>query len=30
VALAGDVSLASAVIHGDRVTSHERLGRNRP
>ena len=30
VALAGDVSLASAVIHGDWVTSHERLGRNRP
>jgi hydroxymethylglutaryl-CoA reductase (NADPH) len=30
VALAGDISLASAVIHGDWVTSHERLGRNRP
>ena len=30
VALAGDISLASAVIHGDWVSSHERLGRNRP
>jgi len=30
VALAGDVSLASAVIHGDWVSSHERFGRNRP
>jgi hydroxymethylglutaryl-CoA reductase (NADPH) len=29
-ALAGDISLASAVIHGDWVSSHERLGRNRP
>jgi hydroxymethylglutaryl-CoA reductase (NADPH) len=30
VALAGDISLASAVVHGDWVSSHERLGRNRP
>jgi hydroxymethylglutaryl-CoA reductase (NADPH) len=30
VALAGDISLASAVTHGDWVSSHERLGRNRP
>ena len=30
VALAGEISLSSAVIHGDWVTSHERLGRNRP
>ena len=30
VALAGEISLASAVIHGDWVSSHERLGRNRP
>jgi hydroxymethylglutaryl-CoA reductase (NADPH) len=29
VVLAGEVSLASAVLHGDWVTSHERLGRNR-
>jgi len=28
--LAGDVSLGSAVLAGDWVTSHERLGRNRP
>jgi hydroxymethylglutaryl-CoA reductase (NADPH) len=28
--LAGEVSLASAVIHGDWVDAHERLGRNRP
>jgi hydroxymethylglutaryl-CoA reductase (NADPH) len=28
--LAGEVSLASAVLHGDWVSSHERLGRNRP
>ena len=27
--LAGEVSLASAVIHGDWVAAHERLGRNR-
>ncbi len=30
VVLAGETSLAAAVIHGDWVTSHERLGRNRP
>jgi len=29
VVLAGEVSLSSAVIAGDWVTSHERLGRNR-
>ena len=28
--VAGDVSLGSAVLAGDWVTSHERLGRNRP
>lgn len=28
--LAGEISLASAVLHGDWVSSHERLGRNRP
>jgi hydroxymethylglutaryl-CoA reductase (NADPH) len=27
--LAGETSLACAVLHGDWVTSHERLGRNR-
>jgi hydroxymethylglutaryl-CoA reductase (NADPH) len=30
VALAGEISLSSAVVHGDWVSSHERLGRNRP
>jgi hydroxymethylglutaryl-CoA reductase (NADPH) len=30
VVLAGDISLGCAVIAGDWVTSHERLGRNRP
>jgi hydroxymethylglutaryl-CoA reductase (NADPH) len=30
VVLAGEVSLAAAVIHGDWVNAHERLGRNRP
>jgi hydroxymethylglutaryl-CoA reductase (NADPH) len=30
VVLAGETSLASAVLHGDWVSSHERLGRNRP
>jgi hydroxymethylglutaryl-CoA reductase (NADPH) len=30
VVLAGDISLSSAVIHGDWVTSHDQLGRNRP
>jgi hydroxymethylglutaryl-CoA reductase (NADPH) len=29
VALAGEISLASAVLHGDWVSAHERLGRNR-
>ncbi len=29
VVLAGEVSLAGAVLHGDWVSSHERLGRNR-
>jgi hydroxymethylglutaryl-CoA reductase (NADPH) len=29
VVLAGEMSLAGAVIHGDWVDSHERLGRNR-
>ena len=28
--LAGDVSLAGAVLAGDWVSSHDRLGRNRP
>lgn len=30
VVLAGDISLASALLHGDWVKSHEKLGRNRP
>ena len=30
VVLAGDISLGCAVIAGDWVSSHERLGRNRP
>jgi hydroxymethylglutaryl-CoA reductase (NADPH) len=30
VVLAGDISLACAVLSGDWVSSHERLGRNRP
>jgi len=30
VVLAGDVSLGSAVLAGDWVSSHEKLGRNRP
>lgn len=30
VVLAGETSLACAVLHGDWVTAHERLGRNRP
>ena len=29
VALAGEVSLSSAVLHGDWVSSHEKYGRNR-
>jgi hydroxymethylglutaryl-CoA reductase (NADPH) len=28
--LAGETSLSSAVLHGDWVSSHDRLGRNRP
>jgi hydroxymethylglutaryl-CoA reductase (NADPH) len=28
--LAGDISLGCAVLHGDWVSSHDRLGRNRP
>lgn len=30
VVLAGDASLAASIMHGDWVSSHERLGRNRP
>jgi len=30
VVLAGETSLASAFLHGDWVTAHERFGRNRP
>jgi len=30
VVLAGDVSLGSAVLSGEWVSSHERMGRNRP
>jgi hydroxymethylglutaryl-CoA reductase (NADPH) len=30
VALAGETSLASAVLHGDWVSSHDRLGRHHP
>ena len=30
VVLAGDTSLASAILAGDWVTSHDALGRNRP
>jgi hydroxymethylglutaryl-CoA reductase (NADPH) len=30
VVLAGETSLVGAVLHGDWVSSHERLGRNRP
>src|SRR3954447_6070203 len=30
VVLAGETSLSSAVVHGDWVSSHDRLGRNRP
>jgi hydroxymethylglutaryl-CoA reductase (NADPH) len=30
VVLAGETSLASAMLHGDWVTAHEKLGRNRP
>ncbi len=28
--LAGETSLAAAILHGDWVTSHDKLGRNRP
>jgi hypothetical protein len=28
--LAGETSLSGAILHGDWVTSHDRLGRNRP
>jgi hydroxymethylglutaryl-CoA reductase (NADPH) len=30
VVLAGETSLVSAILHGDWVTAHEKLGRNRP
>ena len=30
VVLAGETSLASAILHGDWVTAHEKFGRNRP
>jgi hydroxymethylglutaryl-CoA reductase (NADPH) len=30
VVLAGETSLAGAILHGDWVSSHDRLGRNRP
>lgn len=30
VVLAGETSLASAILYGDWVTAHEKLGRNRP
>jgi hydroxymethylglutaryl-CoA reductase (NADPH) len=30
VVLAGEISLTSAIVHGDWVSSHDRLGRNRP
>jgi len=30
VVLAGETSLSAAVIHGDWVSSHDQLGRNRP
>jgi hydroxymethylglutaryl-CoA reductase (NADPH) len=30
VVLAGETSLVSAMLHGDWVTAHEKLGRNRP
>jgi hydroxymethylglutaryl-CoA reductase (NADPH) len=30
VVLAGETSLSSAIIAGDWVSSHDRLGRNRP
>jgi hydroxymethylglutaryl-CoA reductase (NADPH) len=30
VVLAGETSLVAAMLHGDWVVAHERLGRNRP
>ncbi|MEA2787009.1 MAG: hydroxymethylglutaryl-CoA reductase, partial [Candidatus Eremiobacteraeota bacterium] len=30
VVLAGETSLTGAILHGDWVSSHDRLGRNRP
>jgi len=30
VVLAGEISLAAAVLAGDWVESHDKLGRNRP
>jgi hydroxymethylglutaryl-CoA reductase (NADPH) len=30
VVLAGETSLAAAILHGDWVSAHEKLGRNRP
>jgi len=30
VVLAGETSLAAAMVNGDWVTAHERMGRNRP
>jgi hydroxymethylglutaryl-CoA reductase (NADPH) len=30
VVLAGEASLVSAMLHGDWVSAHEKLGRNRP
>jgi hydroxymethylglutaryl-CoA reductase (NADPH) len=30
VVLAGETSLAAAMLHGDWVSAHEKLGRNRP
>ncbi len=30
VVLAGETSLSSAIVHGDWVSSHDQLGRNRP
>jgi len=30
VVLAGEISLVSAILHGDWVSAHEKLGRNRP
>ena len=28
--LAGEISLGGAIVHGDWVSSHDQLGRNRP